>query len=307
MLLSLCDKYWQVMLVQGVLMGIAMGCLQIPAIAAVSQHFDKKRAAALGVVVSGSSVGGIVIPIVLSRMLNDSKLGFGWSVRITGFLMMPFMLFSCIAVKARLPPRATDFWIPAAYKDTKFLLLITSLFFVFIGMFTPLFFIPTYAVERGHMNATLAGYLLAILNAASTFGRVIPGILADKYGRLNLYALGAISTGVIIFCMNSAVSNAALIVYSVAFGFGSGTIISGASAAFSVCPENQQDIGTYMGMGLAISALGGLIGPPINGAFIRNFGGFFEVSMFSGAVCLLGGFVALATKVVTPEGIMGKA
>ncbi|CCC07207.1 hypothetical protein SMACR_08588 [Sordaria macrospora] len=305
MLLSLCDTYWQVMLVQGVLMGIAMGCLQIPAIAAVSQHFDKKRAAALGVVVSGSSVGGIVIPIALSRMLNSSNLGFQWSVRITGFLMMPFMLFSCIVVKARLPSRATNFWIPAAYKDAKYLLLIASLFFVFTGMFTPLFFIPTYAVARG-MNATLAGYLLAILNAASTFGRIIPGILADKYGRLNLYALGAISTGVIIFCMNSAVSNAALIVYSVAFGFGSGTIISGASAAFSVCPKSQQDIGTYMGMGLAISALGGLIGPPINGAFISKFGGFFEVSMFSGAVCLLGGFVAVATKLATPEGFLGK-
>lgn len=305
MLLSLCDRYWRVMLVQGVLMGIAMGFLQIPAIAAVSQHFDKKRAAALGVVVSGSSVGGIVIPIALSRMLNSSSLGFAWSVRITGFLMMPCILFSCIVVKARLPSRATNFWISAAWKDAKYLLLIASLFFVFIGMFTPLFFIPTYAVTRG-MNATLAGYLLAILNAASTFGRIIPGILADKYGRLNLFALGAISTGVIIFCMNSAVSNAELIVYSVAFGFGSGTIISGASAAFSVCPKSQQDVGTYMGMGLAISALGGLIGPPINGAFISNFGGFFEVSMFSGAVCLLGGLVALATKVVTPEGLLGK-
>jgi MFS family permease len=60
MMLSLCDQYWQIMLVQGVLMGIVMGLLQFPAFAAVSQYFDKKRAAALGVVVSGSSIGGIV-------------------------------------------------------------------------------------------------------------------------------------------------------------------------------------------------------------------------------------------------------
>jgi hypothetical protein len=39
------------------------------------------------------------------------------------------------------------------------------------------------------MDATLASYLLAIINAASTFGRVIPGVLADKFGRLNIVAL----------------------------------------------------------------------------------------------------------------------
>ncbi|KAK3487415.1 putative monocarboxylate transporter protein [Neurospora hispaniola] len=198
MLLSLCDKYWQVMLVQGVLMGIAMG--------AVFKEFDKKRTAALRVVVSGSSVGDIVIPLLC----------------ITGFLVMPFMLFPCMVVKARLPPRATDFYIPAACKDTGCILLIASLFFIFIGMFTPLFFILT------------PKHLLAILSAVSTFSHVIPGISADK---------------VIIFCTNSAVSGAALSVYSVASNFGSGTIISGTSAAFSMSTKSQQDIGTIYGNG----------------------------------------------------------
>ncbi|KAK3502349.1 hypothetical protein B0T13DRAFT_166421 [Neurospora crassa] len=73
MLLSLCDKHWQVMLVQGVLMGIAMG--------AVFKEFEKKRPAALRVVVSGSSVGDIVIPIALSPLLSNSSSG--WSVGIT--------------------------------------------------------------------------------------------------------------------------------------------------------------------------------------------------------------------------------
>lgn len=305
MMLSLCDKYWQVMLVQGVLMGIVMGFLQFPAFAAVSQYFDKNRGAALGVVVSGSSIGGIAIPIALSKMLNGSSLGFGWSVRIIGFLIMPFLAFACTTVKARLPPRTTTFWLPAAFKEVRFVLLIASLFFLFFGMFTPLFFIPTYAVTRG-MTPTLAGYLLAILNAASTFGRIIPGVLADKYGRLNVFMLGGIVTGIVIFCMNSATTNAALIVFSIIFGFSSGTIISGASAAISLCTGDPQNIGTYMGMGMSISAIGGLIGPSVNGAIIDKYGGFFQVSMFSGAMCLFGGCIALMTKATTPQGIMGR-
>ncbi|RYP13808.1 hypothetical protein DL767_010587 [Monosporascus sp. MG133] len=305
MMLSLCKEYWQIMLVQGVLMGISMGLLQFPAFAAVSQYFDKKRATALGVVVSGSSIGGIIIPILVSKLLNGTALGFGWSVRIIGFLVMPFLAFACIAVKARLPPRTTTFWIMSAYRESTFVVLIIALFFIFIGMFTPLFYIPTYAVSRG-MNSILAGYLLAILNAASTFGRIIPGVLADKYGRLNMFSSGAIVTGVVIFCMNSATSNAALIVYAIAFGFVSGTIISGASAAFSLCPKDAGDIGTYLGMGMSISALGGLIGPPVNGAFINHYHSFFEVSMFSGAMCLFGGFIALMAKFTKPEGFFGR-
>lgn len=61
-MLSLCKTYWQIMLTQGVLMGTCLGLLLFPAFAAVSQQFDKKRAAALGICVAGSSVGGVVIP-----------------------------------------------------------------------------------------------------------------------------------------------------------------------------------------------------------------------------------------------------
>ncbi|KAH8171054.1 major facilitator superfamily protein [Sarocladium implicatum] len=305
MMLSLCKEYWQFMLVQGILMGVVMGLLQFPAFAAVSQYFDKKRAAALGIVVSGSSIGGIIIPILVSKLLNDTNIGFGWSIRIIGFLIIPFMAFAIVTVKARVPSRTSNFWIASAYKDPVFVTLIVSLFFVFVGMFTPLFYLPTYAVFQG-VHAALAGYLLAILNAASTFGRIIPGVLADKYGRLNIYGLGGIVTGIIIFCMSSAKSVGAIVAYAVAFGFASGTIISGASAAFSVCPKDTRDIGTYMGMGMSISALGGLIGPPINGAFVDHYNSFFEVSMFSGAMCTVGGFIALTAKLRSPGGWWAK-
>lgn len=305
MMMSLCSKYWQFMLTQGVLMGISMGLAMFPAMAAVSQYFDKKRAAALGLAISGSSIGGIVIPIAVSKMLNDSALGFGWSVRIIGFVMLPMLAFSCITVRSRLPPRTTNFFIPTAFKDATFVCLIASIFFMFLGMFTPLFYLPTYAVTRG-MDAVLASYMLAILNAASTFGRIIPGILADKFGRLNMLSVAGIVNGVVIFCMNKAENNASLIVYSVVFGFTSGMIISGAAAAFSICEKDARDIGTYMGMGMAVSSLAALIGPPANGALIDKHGGFFEASMFSGAMCLVGGCIALATKARVTQGIVGR-
>jgi MFS family permease len=304
MMLSLCKSYWSIMLVQGVLMGIVMGLLQIPAFAAVSQYFEKNRAGSLGLVASGSSIGGVVIPIALSKMLNGSSLGFGWSVRIIGFMILPFVIFAAAGIKPRLPPRKTDFWLVSAYKEGRFLMLILALFFMLFGMFTPFFYLPTYAVTRG-VSPTMAGYLLSILNAASTFGRIIPGVLADKWGKINMFGFGGVITGIVIYTMNSAVSNASLIVYAVFFGFTSGTIISGGSAAFSTCPKDARNVGTYMGMGMAIAGVGGLIGPPVNGAIVKAYGGFDEVCMLSGTLCVVGGLIAIAAKRWTPQGLMG--
>ncbi|KAF4992153.1 hypothetical protein FGRMN_7359 [Fusarium graminum] len=305
MMTSLCTEYWHFMLSQGVLMGVAMAFLQIPAFAALSQYFDRKRAAAFGIAVSGSSVGGIIFPIALSKMLNDSSLGFGWSIRVMGFVMIPLMLFSCITVRPRLPSRKTSLILGSAFKDPLYLLIIGSLFFLFIGMFAPLFFLPSYAVSRG-IDPTLASYFLAITNAASTFGRIIPGILADKYGKLNMYALGGIGTGVVILCMNEAKTTAALVVYALVFGFTSGTIISGVSAAFTLVSTDSRDNGTYMGMGLAVSSFAALIGPPVNGALVDRYGGFFQVSVFSGVMCLFGGCLGALAKMMTEEGILGR-
>ncbi|KAF3019293.1 hypothetical protein E8E14_008014 [Neopestalotiopsis sp. 37M] len=307
MMLSLCKTYWQVMLVQGVLMGIVMGFLQIPVFAVIPHWFDKNRAAAFGIVVAGSSLGGIVMPIAISKMLNGTSLGFGWTVRIIGFLILPLLSFSCITLKTRIPLRTSNVSIPFAqvFGNKTYLLVVASMFFLFMGVFIPLFYIPTFATTLG-IEATLAGYILAIVNAASFFGRVIPGVFADKMGRMNAFAMGGIATGIIIFCMNLPVNTAGLIVYAVVIGFWSGTVVSGATAALTVCIADPQQIGAYLGTGLFIAGFGALIGPPINGALVKQYGGFFEVSMFSGAVTLFGGLVALGAKATMPQGLWSK-
>ncbi|KAK5046009.1 hypothetical protein LTR84_008796 [Exophiala bonariae] len=305
MMTSLCETYWQFMLAQGVLGGIVTGMLLIPSMAAVLQYFDKKRAAALGLAVSGSSIGGVVFPIALSKMLNDSNLGFGWSVRIIGFLTLPGLIFACIVIQARLPPRKTNFYIAAAFKKPTYNLLLCSCFFMFTGFFTPIFYLAVYAIQKG-IDPTLASYLLAILNGASTFGRILPGLFADKFGRLNVFGLGGIVTGTIIMCWTAATSTAGLVVYAVVFGFWSGTLISGAAAAMSLCVEDAREVGTYMGMGFAVASVAVLIGPPINGALVQKYGGFLEVSIFSGVMCFVGGLIGLVTKVTTPQGLFGK-
>jgi MFS family permease len=305
MMISLCSEYYQFMLAQGVLMGSSVAFLQFPAFAIVAQYFDKKRAAAMGMVAAGSSIGGIVFPIILSHLLNGSSVSFGWAMRIVAFIILPFMVLPCFMIRPRVPPRKTTIFIGDAWRDRKYVLLIVGMFFMMMGMWMPVFFIPTYAVSRG-MNSTLAANMLAIVNASSTFGRIIPGILADKFGRINLFGFAGIGTGIMCFCFNEPKTNAGIIVYCVFFGFVSGTIISSASAAISLCTKDPRNLGTYMGMGMGLAAFAVLAGPPINGALIAKYGGFTQVAIFSGTVSIFGGFIALSSKLVTPEGMFGK-
>jgi len=103
----------------------------------------------MGLAVGGSSIGGVIFPIALSRMLNNLKLGFGWSVRVCGLLILAILLPTCIAIKARLPSRKSQFLLPRAFLELTYPTLVICTFPLFLGMFTPLFFMPIYAVLKG--------------------------------------------------------------------------------------------------------------------------------------------------------------
>jgi len=56
-MLSICTKYWQVMVVQGVVFGLASSGLSMPAFVLVTQWFSSKKGIATGIVSAGGSLG----------------------------------------------------------------------------------------------------------------------------------------------------------------------------------------------------------------------------------------------------------
>ncbi|KAL2820958.1 major facilitator superfamily domain-containing protein [Aspergillus cavernicola] len=303
---SLCKEYYQFMLSQGILGGITQGLIMAPAMAATPQYFKKKRGAAMGLAVAGSSIGGVILPIALNQLLTKTDLGFGWSVRIIAFLVLGVLLVSCPPIRARLPPRESKFLLLMAFKDKGYTSLIVGAFFIFLGMFPPLFYLPSYGLAQG-MSPTLAFYLSAILNGASFPGRIIPAILSDKFGKLNTFAGAGFTTGILTLCWQSVEGNAGVIVFAALFGFFSGAIISGGAVAFASCANDAKNIGTYMGMGMAWISIAPLIGPPISGALEDTDDGFKAVSEFAGVVTLVGGlFVFFVVKPLSGRKVLSK-
>ena len=57
MMTSICHTYGELLVAQGIVVGIGDGLLFLPSIVIVSQYFDKKRALATGIASMGSSIG----------------------------------------------------------------------------------------------------------------------------------------------------------------------------------------------------------------------------------------------------------
>ncbi|KND90986.1 Riboflavin transporter MCH5 [Tolypocladium ophioglossoides CBS 100239] len=287
MMTSLCTKYYQFMLAQGILGGMASGMLFAPAMTCVSHYFHRRRAAALGLTVTGSSIGGVIFPIALSRMLQNESLGFGWSVRIVGFIILATMLIAMFTLKERLPPRGGKIILLSAFRKVPYTVVILGIFFLTLGLFTPFFYLPQFAQQHG-MGQDLASYLLAILNAASIFGRVLPGVIADKLGRYNTLIIKGACSGVLLLCWPAITSNASTIIFAILYGFFSGGIVSLMSPCIAQVTPHANQLGTYLGMAMTILGIAGLTGTPICGALLQSGGSFTHPAIFSGVVMLFG-------------------
>lgn len=100
---SLSTRYWQLLLAQGICTGLGNGLIFCPSLALLSTYFTKKRALAIAIAASGTSTGGLVYPVIVQQLLP--KIGFGWTVRVLGFVMLATQATALAFIKTRLPPR----------------------------------------------------------------------------------------------------------------------------------------------------------------------------------------------------------
>ena len=176
----------------------------------------------------------------------------------------------------------------SAFKEPPFTIFSIGLFFGFVGLYIPFFYIQAYAIQTKVTNDNLAFYLLVILNAASIFGRVIPNFAADTTGPLNMLIPCSAISAVLAFCWMGIHNTAGLIVFSVLYGFFSGTFVSLPPTTVVSLSPNLGVVGTRMGMCFAFAGFGLLVGNPVAGAILGTG------NQFVGVQALCGGTVAVA-------------
>lgn len=309
-LMSVCTQYWHFMLVSGLLAGVGTSLIFTPSISAIGHWFFVKRAGATGIAAAGGSVGGILFPLILQKLF--ANVGWGWALRIQGFIYLVLLIFANLFIRSRLPPKAGGSVMP----DFKILrrpalaLVTLGTYFMEWGLFTPIAYLTIYALKSGAFSQTFAFQLVAIFNAGSSLGRWAPGYLADRFGRYNLMiitltmcmvtSLGlwlpatVLSDQPIDGAMNKNAIFGLMIVFSVLMGFASGSNISLTPVCVSMLCETEE-YGRYYATCYTIVSIGTLTGNPIAGTIINtNNGAFWGIAVWTG-LCYLIALAAFTT------------
>ncbi|KAJ7496787.1 MFS general substrate transporter [Mycena latifolia] len=292
------DRFYQIYLAQGLCMGLGAGMLYVPALAVQAHYWRDRRAVAMGIVVSGTSVGGIIFPIMLNNLFKDSA--FGWGVRDSTFLTLGILVFANLFIKDKPAVRAANRAksnIRGILTDVPYMLCVLGDFIVVLGILFPYFYLQLFAMERG-IDQNLAFYSLAILNAAALPGRLLPNILADRIGPYNVFIPCTAACSVLIFSMLAIQTPAGIIVFAVLFGFFSGAFLSLFGPCIAIITENPHDIGLRFGFAYFVTGFSALTGPPICGALLgaSSTGVWSRPIIFSGVTNLVGVGFYVATR-----------
>lgn len=294
---SLSTKYWQLFLAQGICTGLGNGLIFCPALSLLSTYFTTKRSLAIGIAASGSATGGVVFPVIVQQLLP--KIGFAWTVRVVGFVMLAVQITTLTFTKPRLPPRKTGPMVEwGAFKEPSYALFATAMFLNFWGLYFAFYYIGSFGRDILGISQAEAISDLLILNGVGLFGRLIPAHLADRYfGPLNTIVPFAFISGLLLYCWAAVTSKGGLVGFAVIYGlFASG--IQSLFPATLASLTSDLKAGVRMGMIFSVVSFACLTGPPLAGALIqKRNGSYLYAQMFAGSVMMGGCMTLIACRV----------
>lgn len=118
--------------------------------------------------------------------------------------------------------------------DGSLALCTPGFFLMELGLFVSVAYLTSYCIAHG-MDEAFSHNILAILEAASVFGRALPGFVADKLGRYNTNAVLLLPTAVTALAIwlpltlarpTGAGVTGGAIVFAIMFGSASGSNLS---------------------------------------------------------------------------------
>lgn len=274
--LAECKTYWQFLLCLGVLGGACAAALTTTGLQVLSHWFKSKRGLASGLAMVGNSFGGVVIPLVLRTTFP--KCGYAWSIRILGFIFTACLIGANLLVRPRLAPspdaKKAKVFSMELFGQSRFSYFTASVFGIETVLFGSLGILPTYATLGTGYPPETAFYVISVLNAASCFGRIVPGFASDTWGRFNTLGISLVVTlffMLVVWLPFGHESVVALYVFVALFGFGSGCWMAMTPACLGQL-SGPYHFGRYFGTSYFIGSLATLVAIPISGELVSKVG-----------------------------------
>lgn len=196
LLASFSTKLWQLYLTQGVLIGIGISFIFVPATTVLPGWFLKKRSFSMGISLIGTGAGGVTYSLSVNALIQrtgDQK----WALRTLAITCTVTCIVAILLIKQRVPLKPTGLkskeaisqlfkilFSPRVFKMYSVQLIGAWFSMALFGYNLMVFTLSSYAVAKG-MSRHQGSILTAALNASQAVGRPLMGLMGDKFGRTN--------------------------------------------------------------------------------------------------------------------------
>lgn len=304
-----CTSIYQFILAFGVCSGLGTSLLMTPLVGVISHFFLKKRAMAMGLAMMGGSLGGVILPLILRELYP--KVGFGWALRIIGFIFIGLLVPCLFLIDDRhkelnkdqdntrsLYMKVKDGLDFSGLKEKPYALLVIALVMNEFSLILCFTYISSYALSRGYSDST-ALIVLTVCNAAGIPGRYIPSHLSDYFGRFNVICFCSLMMTVSLFVVWYPFGSyiGGMYTFAVIYGFFSAATLSLTPSCTGQISKTR-DFGKRYGTAYFFAAFGNLICIPIGGAIINKSTKkeFDNMVLFAACTCVCATFFFVASR-----------
>ncbi len=123
----------------------------------------------MGVVVTGSSLGGVIFPVMINRLIQNPTTGYPWAMRIAAFLILALQIVAIITLRSRtapVPKKTPAATLAAPFKEFPFVVMLIGMFILMYGIFIPVNYVALQGLEQAHVSESMSLYLVSIFNGA---------------------------------------------------------------------------------------------------------------------------------------------
>lgn len=293
LLTSLISSLWQLYLIWGILIGIGSVLCLLPVMAIVPRWFTKKRGIAMGFVMAGMGIGGVISPLLTQWLISarDWRYAFIILGLITIIIIIPIAQFmrhspQRIGLKPygedeiiedkQSPSSAVEgLSLSHAVRTSRFWLwgLIQAGLFFCIGAIG-VHIIP-HATDLG-IPEIMAASILSISAGVGIFGRLFIGYVSDRVGsRLTLSVCLSLATLGLIWLL-FAQEIWMFYLYAVIQGLSFASVVT-LLPILTAELFGVKSLGVTMGALIFVGIIGEAIGPTLTG-FIFDITGSYRLA-----------------------------
>lgn len=227
---ALCSSAWatsvtELIITQGIFYGMGGAIAYTPCTMYIDEWFVKRKGLAYGIMWSGTSLAGVVLPLILERLLES----YGYETTVIIWAAALFGITAPLAwyIKPRIPPlplRSVRLFNLRFSLSRRFLLYQLSNTIEAIGFYIPGIYVPIFAGDILGASEFESSLCILILNTSAVIGCICIGWLIDCFHVTTCVMLSTIGATLGTFLLWGCAYNKPLIyIYCVSYGLSAGS------------------------------------------------------------------------------------